>query len=86
MSHLEFKFSSFQEVVSKVLTQMVGAQKVDNPQNEPLENQSLTNTSKIVEKIEEEIEDLNASYSDTSSDGGGFSSPPPRVIKVQRRR
>jgi hypothetical protein len=36
-----------------------------------------------VEKVEGEIEDLNASYSDTSSDGGGLSSPPPRMIKIK---
>ena len=29
-----------------------------------------------MEKDEEEIEDLNLSYSDTSLDGGGFFSPP----------
>ena len=39
-----------------------------------------------MEKVEEEIEDLNESYNDTSSDGGGFSSPPPGMIKIQIRR
>ena len=49
-------------------------------------SQSSINSSEFVEKIEEKIEDLNVSYSDTSSDGGGFSSPPLRMIKIQRRR
>ena len=35
---------------------------------------------------EEEKEDLNVSYSDTSSDGEALSYPPPRMIKVLRRR
>lgn len=35
---------------------------------------------------QDEEEDLNVSYSDTSSDGGSLSSPPPRMIKVLRRR
>ena len=47
---------------------------------------SPINLSESMENIEEEIEDLNLSYSDTSSDGGGLSSPPLGMIKVQRRR
>ena len=46
----------------------------------------MVNSSNLVEKIEEESEVLNSSYSDTSSDGGGLSSPPLGMIKVQRRR
>ena len=44
------------------------------------------NSSNLVENTKEESEDLNMSYSVTSSNGGGLSSPPPRMIKVQRRR
>lgn len=44
------------------------------------------NSSNLVEKIEEETKDLNVSHSDTSSNGGGLSSPPPGMIKIQRRR
>ena len=72
-------------MVAKVLTQMVGVKKVNDPQNEPIENQSLTKKYNVVEEIEGEIEDLNTSYSDTSSDGGVLSSPPPWMIKIQRR-
>ena len=54
--------------------------------NELIESQSLVNSSNLVEKIEEEIKDLNVSYNDTSSNGGGFCSPPLGMIKVQRRR
>ncbi len=53
--------------------------------NELIESQDLVDSSNLVEKIEEEIEDLNLSYTDTSSYGGGLSSPPPMMIKVQRR-
>ena len=54
--------------------------------DEPIEHQSPINLSKIVGKFEEKIEDLNFSYSDTSLDGGGLSSPPLGMIKAQRRR
>ena len=53
--------------------------------DEPTESQNSVNSSNFVGKIEEESEDLNMSYSDTSSDGGGFSSPSLGMIKVQRR-
>lgn len=39
------------------------------------------NISESVEKVEEE--DLNASYNDTSSDGGGLSCPPLGMIKIK---
>ena len=54
--------------------------------NELTESQNFINSSNFVENIEEESEDLNVSYSDTSSDGTRFSSPPLGMIKVQRRR
>ena len=47
---------------------------------------SSTSTSELVDIYEEENEDSNVSYSDTSLDGGGLTNPPPRMIKVQRRR
>ena len=49
---------------------------------ETTEDQTPINLSELVEKVEEEIEDINFSYSETSSYGGGLSSPPPRMIKV----
>ena len=55
-------------------------------EDEFMMNQSLINLPKSIGKFEEEIEDLNFLYSDTSSNGGVFSSPPPRMIKIQRRR
>ena len=56
-------------------------------QQDPMENQSPASDSPTTRhSIEEEVEDLNASYSDTSLDGGGISSPPLRIIKVQRQR
>ena len=86
-SHSEFECSSCQEVVAKVLTQMMKAKKESILQQDPTENQSPASDSPTtLHPIEEEVEDLNASYSDTSSDGGGLSSPPPGIIKVQRRR
>ena len=61
--------------------------KGSNISNDQLvEKWSPINLSECVEKVEEEIKDLNLSYSDTSSDGGGLSSPPPGMTKVQRRR
>jgi archaellum component FlaC len=57
--------------------------KSDNiPKDELVGNQIPINISESIEKFEEEIEDLNVSYSDTSFDGGGFSSPPPGMIKI----
>lgn len=56
------------------------------PKDEPIASQSYINMSKSVEKVEEEIEGLNASYSDTSLDARGLSSLPPGMNKVQRRR
>ena len=50
--------------------------------NELTTSQCFVNSSDFVEKIEEEIEDLNVSYSDTSLDGGGLSSPALGMIKV----
>ena len=61
---------------------MMGVKKVNDPQGEPIENQSLANTSNIVENIEGETKVLNAAYSDTFSDSGGLSSPSPGEIKV----
>ena len=55
------------------------------PKDEPVENQNPINISKSIEKVEEEIEE-NASYNDTSSNGGGLFSPPLGRIKGQRRR
>ena len=54
--------------------------------DEPMENQSPINIWESMEKVEEEIKDLSASYSDTSLDGGGLSSPPLGMINIQRRR
>lgn len=56
------------------------------PKEISIESQNSTNISESVKKLEDKIEDLNASYSDTSSDGGGLSSPPLGMINVQRRR
>ena len=54
--------------------------------DELMKSQNSMNSSHLVKKIEEENENLNMPYSDTSSDGGGLSSPPLGMIKVQRRR
>ena len=86
VSHSEFECSSCQEVVTKVLTHTMGGKDDNILEDEPMKNQSPINLSKSMENVEEEIKDLNLSYSDTSSDGGGLSSPPPGMIKVQRRR
>ena len=51
-------------------------------EDEPIENQSPIKLFESVGKVEEEIEGLNLSYNDTSSDGGGLSSPPIEMIKV----
>lgn len=56
------------------------------PKEVPMENPSSTYIFEAMEKDGEEVEDLNTSYSDTSSDGVGLSSPPPRMIKIQKRR
>ena len=45
---------------------------------ETIEDQTPINLSELVEKVE----DINLSYSETSSYGGGLSSPPPRMINV----
>ena len=86
MSHSKFECSSCQEEVTKVLTQMMEMKKGSDPQHESMENQSPMDTSSTLQMIEEEIKDLNALYNDTSLDGGGLSSPPLRVIKIQRWR
>lgn len=86
VSHSKFKCSSCQEAVAKVLTQMMEVKSDNILKDEPMENQGPINIYKSIEKVEEEIKDLNVSYSDTSSDGGGLSSPPPGMIKIQRRR
>ena len=52
------------------------------PKDEVTKNQNSINLSKLVEKVEVEIEDINLSYSDTSSNDGGLSSPPLGIIKV----
>ena len=44
------------------------------------------NIFESMENFEEKIEDLNLSYTYSSSNGGGFSSPPLKMIKVQGRR
>ena len=82
VSHSKFEFSSCQEVVAKVLTHIMENKDKKTSMDELTESQNSVNTSNLVEKIEEESEDLNASYSDTSLDRGGLSSPPPRMIKV----
>ena len=86
VSHLEFEFSSCQEVVAKVLTHIMGNKDKKTSTSKLTKSQNLVNSSNFVGKIDEENRDLNVSYSDTSLDGGGFSSPPLGMIKVQRRR
>ena len=86
VSHLEFECSWCQEEVAKVSTQMLEVKSDNISKDEPAENESPINISKSMEKVEEEIKDLDVSYSDTSPDGGGLSSPLPGMIKVQRRR
>ena len=61
---------------------MMGNKDKRMPMDELTKGQSSINPSQFVKKIEEDIEDLNMSYSDISSDGGGFSSPPLGMIKV----
>lgn len=72
VNHSEFECLSCQLVVAKVLMQMVKVKKVNDPQNEPIENLSPTKTSNVVEEIGGETKDLSALYSDTSSNGRGF--------------
>ena len=60
--------------------------KGSDPQHESMENQSPTDTSSTLQTIEEETKNLNASYSDTSLDREGLPSPPPGVVKIQRKR
>ena len=86
VSHSELKCSSCQEAVAKVLTQIMENKGKKTSTNELTKSQNFVNSSHPVEKTEEENEDLNMSYSDTSSDGGGLSSPPLGIIKFQRRR
>lgn len=86
VSHSKFKFSSCQEAIAKVLTQMMEFKSDNMLKDEPMGDQALVNISESIEKVEEEIKDLNALYSDTSSDGRYLSSPPPRMIKIKRRR
>ncbi len=54
--------------------------------DELIENQNFVDSSNIFEKTKEERKYLNVSYSDISLDGGGLSSPPLGMMKVQRRR
>ena len=86
VSHSKFECLACQEAVAKVLTQIMENNGKKISTNELTESQNSINTSNLVEKIEEECEDLNVSYSDTFSNGGGLSSPPPGMIKVQRKR
>ena len=86
VSHSKFECSSCQEAVAKVLTQIMENKGKETSADELTESQNSINSSHHVEKTKEENEDLNMSYSDTSLDGGGLSPPPPRMIKVQRRR
>ena len=65
---------------------MMGDKNNKIPQDELVENQSPINFFESMERDEEEIKDLNFSYSDTSSDGGGLSSPFLGMIKVLRIR
>lgn len=70
----------------KVLTHMMENKDTKTSIDELTKSQNSVNSSRLVEKIEEESEDLNVLYNDTSLDGGGFPSPPLGMIKVQRRR
>ena len=81
-SHLEFECSLCQEPVTKVLTRMMGVKSGNIPKDEPIESQHSKNISKSIDNFWEEIKDLNASYSDTSLDGGGFSFSLLGMIKV----
>ena len=85
-SHSEFECSTCQEVVAKVLTQMMENKSKKTSMDELMKSQNSVNSSNLVKKAKEGNKDLNMSYNDTSSDGGGLSSPPPGMIKVQRRR
>ena len=86
VGHSEFECSVCQEAVARVLTQMMENKSKKTSTYELMESQNSVNSSNLIKKTEEENENLNMSYSDTSSDGGGLSSPPPVMIKVQRRR
>ena len=72
-----FEHSACQEAVTKVLTQIMENKGKRTSTDELTKSQNFVNSSHLVEKTEEESEDLNFSYSDTSSYGGGLSSPPP---------
>ena len=82
VSHSKFEISSCQEVVAKVLTQIMENKGKKTEIDELIESQNYVNSFNLIEKTKEESKDLNTSYSDTSSDGGGFSSPPLGMIKV----
>ena len=73
VSHLEFECSHFQEAIAKVLTQIMEINSANVPKKISTQNQSSTNISESMEKVGEEIEDLNASCSDNYSNGGGLS-------------
>ena len=61
VSHSKFECSSCQEAISKVLTQMMEVKSDNILKDEPLKYQAPINISESIEKVEEEIEDLNAS-------------------------
>lgn len=84
--HSELECSSCQGAVAKVLTQIMEAKSDNTLKEEPMQDQDLVSIYESVGKVEEEVEDLNASYSDTSSYGGVLSSPPPGMIKIKWRR
>ena len=82
VSHLEFECLVCQEAIAKVLTQIMENNGKKTSIDEFMKSQNSVNSSHLVENTEEKRKDLNMSYSDTSSDGGGLSSPPPGMIKV----
>ncbi len=61
VSHSKFECSSCQEAIEKVLTHMMGRKDNKILGDELIERKSSIKSSKFVEKIEEEIEDLNMS-------------------------
>lgn len=79
VSHSKFECSHFQEAVARVLTQIIEIKNNHILNELPTQYQNSTYISKVIGKDGEEVEDLNASYSNSSS-------PPLGMIKIQRRR
>lgn len=86
MSHVEFEYLDYLEAISQVLTQVIHSTTDQTTSGITNDNSSHLCMPSIMNNGEEIEEDLNASYSDRSSNGGALPSHPPRMIKVLRRR